>query len=66
MFYAGVPSSLGFGVGGQSYSNFLASTIETYKPIMTWLTLLKGLISGLYLQLLTSKWDLDIETAMRA
>ena len=24
--YAGVPSSLGFGVGGQSYSNFLAST----------------------------------------
>ena len=24
--YAGFPSSLGFGVGGQSYSNFLAST----------------------------------------
>ena len=23
---AGVPSSLGFGVGGQSYSNFLASS----------------------------------------
>ena len=26
-FYAGVPSSLGFRVGGQSYSNFLASTV---------------------------------------
>ena len=25
--YAGFPSSLGFGVGGQSYSNFLASTV---------------------------------------
>ena len=25
--YAGAPSSLGFGVGGQSYSNFLASTV---------------------------------------
>ena len=24
--YAGCPSSLGFGVGGPSYSNFLAST----------------------------------------
>ena len=25
--YAGVPSSLGFGVGGRPYSNFLASTV---------------------------------------
>ena len=25
--YAGVPSCLGFGVGGQSYCNFLASTV---------------------------------------
>ena len=26
--YAGVPSSLGLGVGGQSYSNFLSSTVK--------------------------------------
>ena len=26
MIYVGFPSSLGFGVGGWSYSNFLAST----------------------------------------
>ena len=26
MIYAGVPSSEAFGIGGQSYSNFLAST----------------------------------------
>ena len=25
--YAGCPSSLGFGVGGESYSDFLASTV---------------------------------------
>ena len=27
MIWAGFPSSLGFGVGGQSYSRFLASTV---------------------------------------
>ena len=29
--YAGFPSSLGFGVGGQSCSNFLASTVNLHK-----------------------------------
>ena len=31
--YAGLPSSLGFGAGGQSYSNFLASTVELLGPL---------------------------------
>ena len=28
--YSGFPSFLGFGVGGQSYSNFLISTVVPY------------------------------------
>ena len=31
--YAGVPSSLGFGVGGQQYSNFLASTLQIQTTV---------------------------------
>ena len=31
---AGCPSSLGFGVGGQSYSNFLASTVQQRGPLL--------------------------------
>ena len=30
--YGGVPSFVGFGVGGQSYSNFLASTVADIGP----------------------------------
>ena len=30
--YSGAPSSLGFPVGGQSYSNFLASTVGQCPP----------------------------------
>ena len=30
-FHDGCPSSLGIGVGGQSYSNFLASTVGVSK-----------------------------------
>ena len=30
-FYAGFPVSLGFGVGGQSYSNFWASTVKQHQ-----------------------------------
>ena len=29
--YAGFPSSEGFGVGGQSYSNFPASTVNSHR-----------------------------------
>ena len=29
VMYAGVPSDIDFGVGGQSYSNFLASSLAT-------------------------------------
>ena len=32
MIYAGFPSPLGFGVGGQSYSNFAASTVYPVAP----------------------------------
>ena len=37
--YAGVPSSLGFGVRGLSYSNFLASTASHHLSFLAYLTI---------------------------
>ena len=40
--YAGFPSSLGFGVGGQSYSHFLASTVSQEPKPPTPIEEMKG------------------------
>ena len=34
--YDGFPSTLGFGVGGKSYSNFLASTVSFLECSSFW------------------------------
>ena len=44
VIYSGFPSSLGYGVGGQSYSNFLASTVyyPTWAPRKVPMSLLRA------------------------